>query len=338
MSSRRLALLLAGLSLWINPAVHAQDTFEERFFAQCPHRPPIRLHHDASLWDLHAVLYTTANLMELEVIRLADWLIDVSLPGSELRPLERAVNGLRAAYHRLGNSRPVARVGELVDACQLRELSLGDATTTYTVATGGTVSPGSGTVVRINKLVDWAQRVVGDFNELAGWPVNRPHGLIRWRLPGRLVDGTQELVTRTFHGVSVLAARTLDRSVVLVETAGEGLLRAARPSAHRDTTVFVRMPTSVYRLHELWALEHRGRIYVGTADELLGLSHAELFHPQNVREAKRLAKRPRWWDLDRLASPPSHVVLVTDRRAFAEAPKTLRAYVVPAAWIERRDP
>ena len=339
MKTNRRPLLLIGLIVWSHASAlwaqspeppltepHAADG-EERFFSQCPARSRIRVHHDASAADLHAVMYTTASLMELEIIRLADWLIDLPLPGTQLRPLERGVNGIRAAYHHLGNSRPIVRVGELVDALQLPELSLGDVTMTYTVATGGTMTPGGGTVVRVNKLIDWTQHLVGDVNELGGRLIGLRRGLIGWTLPGRVVDGLQQAVTRIFHGFPVTVARVLDRGIVGVEWSFETLLNLGRATRHHDTTVFLRLPTDVYRAHEQWVLTCRRQIYVGTAEELAHLTHADLFHPRTRRA------RPRWWALDRLPVVPASVVLVTDLRTFANAPQDLRAYVVPAAWV-----
>ena len=58
--------------------------FEERFFAKCPARPRLRVHRDHQWLDVHGVLYTAANVMELEVIRLADWLIDLGPEGGDI--------------------------------------------------------------------------------------------------------------------------------------------------------------------------------------------------------------------------------------------------------------
>jgi len=277
--------------------------------------------------DLHAVTYTAANLMELEVIRLADWLLDLPLPG-ERRVLEGTVKTIRTTYNRAGGGHRLSqRIGEFVDALQLRELSLGDAAATYTVATGGTVSPGSGTVVRFNKLIDWAQHVLGDLNQLGGACVGRRRGLIQWGLPGRVVDGAQAIISGTFHYANVTVAKVLDRGITAVEMPAEGIINVGRRPAHRYTTVFVRMPTSVYRAHELWVLRHRLRIYVGTREELASVSHADLFHPRVG------SRRLRWWTDDRWRVEPVSVMLVMDRRTFMSAPRAFRPYVVPAVWV-----
>jgi len=299
----------------------------EHFFAQCPDRSRVTIHRDGRLLDLHAVAYTTANLMELEVLRLADWLVDLPIPGAQLRPFQRITNGIRTAYHRLGHSRPVGRFGELVDAFQLRELSLGDVATTYTVATGGTVGAGSGTVMRVQKVVDWTQHVVGDFNAFGGRLVGRRQGLVTWRLPGRAVDGSQTMVTNIFHLISGTVARTIDHTITGAESSLEVAVNLGRRKRHRDTTVFLHLPTSVYRAHELWVLHHRARIYVGTREALTRRSHAELFHPGMGRP------RPLWWDDDTWLLHVNTVVMVTDVRTFATAPPGLVPYVVSAAFV-----
>lgn len=337
MNNLRLAVAVVGLLLVGSGCAHprrlpsssaADLSGEERFFDACASSRRIRIHREKTPYDLHAVLYTTANLMELEVIRLADWVIDLPLPGAELRPVDHLIKGIRAGYHRLGHSRPVVRVGEFVDALQLRELSLGDATLTYSVATGGTVNPGSGTVVRVHKLIDWVQRVVGDLNWLVGWPAGRRKGLIRWSLPGRIVDDAQEGVTLIVHVAYVTLAKTLDHSVGGVEQGLEHVVNVPRPSGHQETTVFLRLPSDRYRATDLWVHRHRRRVYVGTAEEATQLSHADLFHRR-----RRRGPAPRWWDVERLRPIPSEVVVVTDTRAFADAPTDLRPYVVPAAWV-----
>lgn len=313
----------------------AQESGEQRFFADCPNAPRIRVHDRANVWDLHNVAYTAANLLELEVLRLADWLIDVPLPGQEHRVLDRTVKGVRVTYNRLGDARPVQRFGELVNALQIPELSLGDTAVTYTAATGGAVRPGSGTLVRVNKLVDWTQHVMGDVDAAAGWPVARAQGLLRWRLPGRLVDDLQEVINGIFHGLSVTVAKILDHSITATEVTVETALNVPRPHPHRQQTVFARLPLAVYRAHEVWVRESHGRVYVGTTEELRRVTHADIFHAPRRRRWFLQVHRsaPRWGFIDRFAPLPDPVVVVTDQRTFASAPEAWKPYVVSAAWI-----
>ncbi|MBI4354655.1 MAG: hypothetical protein HY595_05395 [Candidatus Omnitrophica bacterium] len=319
--------------MWVAlvPSLGAEEqSFEERFFAGCPSKPPLTIHRDHTLVDLHGLLYTTANVTELEIVRLADWLIDLPIPGPEVRPIEHVFVGIRALYHRLGHGRPLARVRELADAFQLRELSLGDATVTYTVATGGAISPGSGTIVRVNKLIDWTQHIVGDLNEGIGWAVGRPRGAIRWALPGRAVDGTQWLVVKTTHALSIALTRTVEGTISAVERSFDAILNLPRGLPHRDTTIFLRIPLGVYRQHEPWILEHQDHLYAGTTKELSGLTHTELFH-------RRTTRQQRWGDLDRFQPPPSHVVFVMDARLFRMAPAAFAPHVIPAGWVDKPD-
>jgi hypothetical protein len=306
----------------------APDPSVAAFFQDCPASTRIVIHHNTSAWDVHAIAYAASNLMELEVVRLLDWAIDLPLPGVELRPIERSIGGVRSGYGRLGHSLPVRRVGELVDALQLPELSLGDVASTYG-ATGVTdVNPGSGTLVRVNKLIDWTQHIVGDLNRGVGWPVGRRDGMIGWRGPAQGVDLFQKGVTRGFHWVSVLVARSIDRGLLGAEHGLEAAVNAPRSEPHADTSVFLRMPIEVYRAHEPWMRRHRRRLYVGTAEDLSGLTHAQLFHRRGRRGAE-----PDWGNIRRLSSEPSEVVVIAERSAFDGAPPPLRPYVVPAAWV-----
>lgn len=300
---------------------------EERFFAGCPHGTPVRLHDDANPWDLHALLYTVTSAAEVELLLLTDGTLDLLLPGRPRRPLRQAVRGMQRAYARLPQGTLTRRVGELVDALQVPELSLGDATSTYSFATGGTTGPGSGTIVRVNKLLDWTQRVVGDVNRLAGWPLRRPRGLIRWRLPERGVDGLQTFTVRAFNGLSLFLVRLLDDGLRGVEDAGEAGLRRVFPSAHRDTTVFLRMPLGVYWTHEPWVLEHRRHVTIGTPEEFRAGTHEALAH------GRRDHRPADWTPVRSSADASQHVVLMTTTRIMARAPGSLKAYVVPAVWI-----
>ncbi len=319
--------VLAACCLLLAADVTAEESFEERFFAGCPSKPPLTIHRDHALVDLHGALYTTANVTELEIVRLADWLIDLPIPGPGIRPIEHVFVGVRGLYHRLGHARPLRRVRELADAFQLRELSFGDATVTYTVATGGAISPGSGTIVRVNKLIDWTQHIVGDLNEGMGWTVGRPHGAIRWALPGRAVDGVQRLLVKTTHTLSIVLTRTVEGAITTVERSIDTVLNLPRGQPHRDTTIFLRIPLGMYRQHEPWIVEHQDRLYAGTADELVGLTHDELLHHARARGR-------RWGDLDRMQPPPSEVMLVMDLPAFRRAPSALHPYVIPASWVD----
>jgi hypothetical protein len=309
------------------PTAGAEPSGEAWFFADCPHGRVIMLHDEMNPWDLHAVLYAVTSTAELEVLLLADGLLDAVTPGRPRRPLRAGVRTLRRAYARLPRWMLTRRVGELVDAFQLPELSLGDATSTYAFATGGTTGPGSGTVVRVHKLVDWLQHVVGDVNRLAGRPLRRPDGLLSWRGPERGVDGLQTIVTRTFNVVSLFAVRLLDDGLRGVETAGEAGLRRVVPAAHQDTTVFLRMPLGVYWTHEAWVLEHRRQVVIGTAAEFQAGTHATLAH--DPRE-QALAD---WTPVRFSAETSQSVIVMTTSRLLARAPAPLKAYVVPAAWI-----
>jgi len=308
--------------------VRAEPSFEERFFAQCARPHHLSIHHEESPADLHAILYTSANLMELEVLRVVDWVIDLPFPGKQMRPCEWTVEGIRHAYHRVGTVWPLPRIGEFVDALQIPELSLGDAASAYTAVTGGYVSAGSGTMVRVNKLIDWTQHVTGDLNQFSGRVVGQQHGLIRWSLPARLVDGIQAGFTRTFHVLSLLVVRGLDHGVRKIETVADVIVNVGQPTSHLERTVFLRMPASVYRAHEAWASRNRRRVFVTTEEELRRVTHAQLFHPRDRQP------RLRRWSLQQFDREPEHVIVVTDARVFSHAPHALQPYVIPPSWFD----
>jgi hypothetical protein len=326
----RAARLAAALGLLLLGASAAAEEGVERFFAGCPARSRWSAHRDDSALDVHALAYTTSNLLQLELVRLADWVLDLPVPAVEVRPIDRTLNGIRIGYNRAAGNLPMRRVGEFVDALQLRELSLGDLNSTYVVATGGDVNPGSGTIVRLNKLVDWTQHVVGDVNRLLGWSTGSREGYLRWPALTRSVDAGQRGVIRVFHRASVVLAKSAEATLSGLERGAERLVNVRRAPPHAGTTVFLRVPLRVYRAHELWILEHARRMYVGTPEELAGLTHAAVFHARGARTPRR---QP-WWTLGRFGhTPPDPVIVMTGQAVFAGAPAGLRPYVVPAAWV-----
>jgi hypothetical protein len=328
MMNRRIAIGLLAWALIAQPAPsHAAASGETRFFAECPRRGPISLHHDANPWDPHAILYTVMGASEVEILRLADALIDLPLPGPRLQPFRRLTNGIQAGFHRLPPWRLTQRVGEFVDALQLPELSLGDASATYTVATGGTTGPGSGTIIRIHKLIDWTQHVTGDLNRLMGRPVGRRSGLITWSLPERGVDGLQQFVLVSFQHASVLVAQVLEGSLTGIELVAEQAVNVGHREAHAQQTVFLRMPVDVYRANELWMLEHRRHLVVTSVAELQHATHAELAH------RRRPMALGEWSPIDVPGRKPDEVVILTTTRVMSRAPAALRPYVIPAAWL-----
>jgi hypothetical protein len=298
---------------------------EERFFADCPRRRPLSLHDARHPWDLHALAYTAVGISELELLRMADWVVDLPLPGEPVRPFERTTTAIRAGYHWLPRWRLIMRAGEFVDAWQVPELSLGDASATYSVAMGGTAGPGSGMLVRFDKLVDWAQHVTGDVNQAAGAVVGRPQGLVQWVLPERAIDATQWLLLKTFAQVRVLLGRTVDSTLEIVEVVGEGIVNLGYRPPHQERAVFLQVPRAVAWAQQLWLREHRSHLVIGTAEEFARSTHATLAHHR--RSAATIAE-DRWDPAD-----APEVVVMMDRLVFSRAPEALRAYVVPAAWV-----
>lgn len=321
-------LCLCAIACGLIPArAVAQSPGEERFFAGCPRRDPVRLHHEESPWDLHGLWYTAIGVGEVEVLRMADWIIDLPLPGAPLHPCQRATKALRAGFNRLPRWRLRERVGELVDALQIPELSFADASATYSFSTGGTGGPGSGMVIRVHKLIDWTQHVTGDVNGLAGSLVGRRRGLVTWAVPARAVDGLQWLLLKTFNRAGVVLARTIDGSLTLVESAGDGVLNLGYRRPHERNTVLLRLPMRVYRAHELWLLERHAQMVVGLPEMFARATHAALAHHRRGRGLEELA------ETDRLRSDDAVVVVMTSERVIARAPTSLRAYIVPAAWV-----
>ena len=306
--------------------VFAETPGEARFFKDCPHRRYLHLHHESSPWDLHALAYTVVGISELEFVRIADAIIDLPLPGPPWHPCRRTIDAIRGGYDRLPPWRLIQRTGELVDALQLAELSVGDASATYSGAASSTAGPGSGMFVRVDKLIDWLQRVTGDLNSLTGRMVGRWQGLVQWSVPARAVDGLQGVVLKTGHRLSLMCAFVIEQGFTGVELIGAGVVNLGYHRPHQEETVFLRLPMTAYRTHELWILEHRSRLLIGTAAGFAHSTHAALAHH------RRPLLPEAWNDVDRLGDAEP-IIIMTTVRMMARAPDSLKPYEVPAAWV-----
>jgi hypothetical protein len=299
---------------------------ELRFFEGCPEDRYIRIDDDDRLWDLHTLFFTVAGLTEVELMRVADWVLDLPFPGAPLHPFSRLNMGVRAQYRRLPQVTPVRRLGELVDAFQIPEFSLGDVSAAYNVNSGGVGGIGSGTLFRVNNVIDWAQHVTGDFNQLVGVPLGRgAQGLLVWQLPGRSIDGFQWLITQGFHQLEVMLSRTIDRSIRGFERGLEWAVNVTYTPPYQSRTVFVEMPMEIYRLYESWVTEHYPRLAVGTEDKFLNSTYLQL----TEHWSRETALPP----MLTVLSDSDTVVLMIDQEAFEQAPAELADYVVPAAWV-----
>jgi hypothetical protein len=254
-------------------------------------------------------------------------MIDLPLPGAPLHPFQRTTEAIRQGYARLPPWAITRRVGELVDALQLPELSLGDAAATYSVAMGGVAGPGSGMLIRVDKLIDWTQHVAGDLNRVAGGTAGRPHGLMTWSLPERVVDRLQWLLLKTVNITMVRAVQLLDQGLSGVEAGAEALVNLGRRRPHQQTTVFLRLSVAVYRVYQPWIAEHPAQLLVGPPELFAASTHGALAHGPRLRTP-----------MARLALPPAEpggapVIVMTTVRVLSRAPRPLTAYVVPASRV-----
>ncbi len=312
--------------LVVASSAHAETEGEKRFFAKCPHRRTVQLHHEGAPFDPHTLLYTIVGVSEVEILRAADWFIDLWLPVPPVRPFYRATQTIRAEYDGLPPWRARQRLGELIDAFQLPELSFGDVTTTHSVALSNAKGPGSGMVVRVYKSIDWMQHVAGDVNQFAGQAVRRRRGLVYWSLPGQMIDGTQWFLLKAYNHCSILISRSIDGGLTAVEAGTGRLINLGCRKPHEEQTVFLRLTPEEYWTHEPWLLEHRNRVVVGDVESFRRSTHAALAHRR--RSTRRSKRSP----ADELRGVLD-IVVMTDTVAISRAPEALRTYVVPAAWV-----
>jgi len=320
------------VAAWLLPAAAvADDTDTARFFADCPAAPAETV--QAPLTTGQRMAYSLIGLGQVEVVRAADWSVDLLWPGRERRPFYSLVALTRSGYAKLPRNRLHTRMGEVADALQLPELSFGDVASTVSPAGPGPVGVGTGTLDRGHRLIDAAQHLVGDVNWLVGAPVGRRQGLITLRWPGQVIDGLQSGLTLSLNLLSGLAGQVLDTVILTTEGVVKAPWTMWRRPACQERTVFVQLPRELYAQHQRFWHRHRRGVFVGTAEELRTLTHAELFHP---RRGRRYGGRTRA-ELDRVPSSEATVVVVTDDRLARRLHDALRPYVVPAEWVLEPD-
>ena len=92
--------------------------------------------------------------------------------------------------------------------------------------------------------------------------------------------------------------------------------------------MFFRLPVDAYRAHELWILDHRPALVIGTAAQVASSTHAQLAHHRHRVRPSQWSPVDEWPE-----GEGEDVGLMTTVRVAACAPASLRAYVVPAEWV-----
>ena len=117
--------------------------------------PPVNINDDESMFDLHTLKDNLFGLMELEVVRLLDLILDTLTPGAPVRPLDTGIQGIANGYSTLPDCGPKRTVGNLFDALGIHKLSY---------------SRQLGFVPRIVYLIDWIQSdIFGALNRGGAW-------------------------------------------------------------------------------------------------------------------------------------------------------------------------
>lgn len=117
---------------------------------------PMRVivHDEDAFWDAHQIKSNLVGLLEFEVVRAVDVVIDLAAPGPERRPVENSIEWGKNQFARLPDSAPKTIVGELFWALGIEKASYGR---------------GVGFFPRLVYITEWLQISAGELNRVAGY-------------------------------------------------------------------------------------------------------------------------------------------------------------------------
>lgn len=302
---------------------------------------PITVHDFKKKNDLHNIGVSVMSLAELEFVRLGDGLLYYSLRKRN-RPIAKSLDSLEYAYHELPQITPVHRAAQLVDAFQIRQLSLSDLRLIHSflsVQKIGGITPIMQT--RIYKILVVLEDLIEDLDRVLMWPVNRRLSAVR-KTPVRVKtlsyasDGLGYGRWKVYSGV-----RWMNKKMVLlgsdlihgVEEVQDAWIRKRRIRKNRQALIYSRMPLDVYRDRAPSLTGGKKASIAGTLEDWHELVRDEKPLQDRVTELRSKLER-------RLAERVSgQVIVASEYETWAQVPAELRRYVIErdelAALIRR---
>lgn len=282
-------------------------------------------------YDLHNLSTSLLGIMEVEVLRVGDYLIDLPRRGPDIRFFDQAADRVQEAYRLIPQVKPVSRFGQLVDALQIRQLNLSDLRMVPAVVTPGSLRPSPNMQTRLFKLLQFLQDVLNDLDHLIMVPANYAasrvsHRHVRVKTIGFAADGVGEIRKGTF-----IVLRTVSKR--MVETASDGIdwvekeigkIKWHGTNKKAETWItYFKMPASFYENEREFFDRHAPEIYVGSLEEW----RSQLISQRRAVETLLHHVKRGWHPYSDVASA-DEVLVATRLKYLKKAPDVIRDYII----------
>ena len=293
--------------------------------------PPV--HNLKSPYDLHNLCGSMLGIMELEVLRIGDYLIDLPHQGPELRPLNRTADWIQRMFREIPQVKPVSRFGQLVDALQIRQLNLSDLRTAPSIAAGNFFKPSPNMQVRIYKLLRLTQDLLNDSDGAVLFPVNKiasavNHKPVRVKALGWLGDGLGQARKGMFKFCKIVNKAVVKGASYGIYGVEKGVSEVRGRDVNRKTRewiVYFKMPASFYENERQFFDQKAPEIYVGSLEEW-----RKQLVAGNGSVEKLLVHAKRGWRPYSDIPSADEVLVATRLRYLKKAPDVVRDYIIDA--------
>ncbi len=282
-------------------------------------------------YDLHNLSTSALGIMEVEVLRVGDYLIDLPRSGPDIRFFDQAADRIQEIYRLIPQVKPVSRFGQLMDALQIRQFNLSDLRMVPAAVATGALRPSPNMQTRVFKLLQFLQDVLDDLDRFMMAPANYAasqvsHRNVRVKTLGFAGDGVGQVRRGVF-----LVLRTVNKRVV--ETASDGIdwieKGIGKIKWHGTNkkaemwVIYFKMPASFYENERGFFDRHALEIYVGSLEEWRNQLVAER---RAVETLLHHAKRG-WRPYSDVASA-DEVLIATRLQYLKKAPDVIRDYII----------
>jgi len=215
---------------------------------------PQTVHDFQKSTDIHGMITSAMAITELEVVRLIDKALNFPIR-KDLDLLEKIFDWVRHSYHRIPQVKPIRRVGQLVDALLIEELSLADIRSLANASSsegGGGITPMM--QARVYRVLVWAEHIIDDLDQALLFPADFTFSQILDRdvhpkLLGYGADGLSLVRERVFMILRIVNKKLVklgSKVINRVEDVQNAWIGYRRTKKNNHYSIHLRVPLSEY--------------------------------------------------------------------------------------------